>query len=84
MVAFYTQGLMLIVGVLIGGLLGVGVAHVLVRMLMGIFDPPPEALASPRGYLALLGAAAILSTVLAVVGVRLYSRRQVLEALRGL
>jgi putative ABC transport system permease protein len=76
--------LMLIVGILIGGLLGVGVAQVLVKMLTGIFDPPPDALAVPWGYLALLVVAAIASTVLAVAGVRLYSRRQVLDALRGL
>lgn len=76
--------LMLILGSLAGVLLGVGVAQVLVKMLTGIFDPPPESLAIPWGYLVLLGAAAIVSTVLAVVGVRLYSRRQVLAALRGL
>lgn len=76
--------LMLIAGSLIGGALGVGVAHVLVKMLTGIFDPPPEGLAVPWAYLALLGVSAIASTVLAVVGMRLYSRRQVLETLRGL
>jgi putative ABC transport system permease protein len=76
--------LILIVGILIGVLLGVGVAQVLVKMLTGVFDPPPDALAVPWGYLALLGVAAVASTVLAVLGVRLYSRRRVLEALRGL
>ena len=76
--------LMLIAGSLIGGILGVGVAHVLVKLLTGIFDPPPEGLSVPWGYLALLGMSAIASTVLAVLGVRLYSRRRVLETLRGL
>jgi putative ABC transport system permease protein len=53
-------------------------------MLTGIFDPPPDALAIPWGYLAFLAAAAIGSTILAIVGVRGYARRQILEALRGL
>lgn len=76
--------LMLVVGVLIGGLLGVGIAQVLVKLLTGVFDPPPETLAVPWGYLALLTAAAIISTVAAVIGISLFSRRHVLEALRGL
>ena len=76
--------LMLVPGVVVGGLLGVGVAQVLVKMLTGIFDPPPEALAIPWGYLTFLGVAALASTVVAVVALRIHSRRQVLEALRGL
>jgi putative ABC transport system permease protein len=76
--------LMLVVGIAVGGLLGAGVAQVLVKMLTGIFDPPPETLAVPWGYLAILGMAAIASTVVAVVTLRTCSRRQVLEALRGL
>jgi putative ABC transport system permease protein len=76
--------LMLVLGIMVGGLLGVGVAEVLVKMLTGIFDPPPEALAIPWGYMAFLGVAALASTVVAVVVLRIHSRRQVLEALRGL
>jgi putative ABC transport system permease protein len=76
--------LMLVVGIAVGGLLGVGVAQVLVKMLTGIFDPPPQTLAMPWGYLTFLGMAAIASTIIAVVTLRTYSRRLVLEALRGL
>jgi putative ABC transport system permease protein len=76
--------LMLCVGGIAGGRLGAGVAQVLVKMLTGIFDPPPEALAVPWRYMALLALAAAASTVLAVLAVHRYSRRQVLEALRGL
>jgi len=76
--------LMLILGMTIGAFLGVGVAQVLVKMLTGVFDPPPEALAIPWGYLILLGVAAVISTVVAVYGVRAYSRRQVMGALRSL
>ena len=76
--------LMLVLGIISGGFLGVGVALVLVKMLTGIFDPPPEALALPWEYLTFLGMAAIVSTVSAAAVLRLHSRRQVLEALRGL
>lgn len=81
----WSEGLlMLITGLLIGGLLGVAIAQVLVKMLTGIFDPPPEALAIPWGYLALLAIASILSTIAAVIGIRWFASRQVLEAVRGL
>jgi putative ABC transport system permease protein len=76
--------LMLFVGGGIGAVLGLGVAQTLVKVLTGIFDPPPERLAVPWGYLLVLGLAAAVSTIIAVVGVRAYSRRQVIEALRGL
>jgi len=81
----WSEGLlMLITGLLIGGLLGIAIAQVLVKMLTGIFDPPPEGLAIPWVYLAFLAVAVILSTVAAVVGIRWYASRQVLEAVRGL
>ncbi|HEX2948132.1 MAG TPA: ABC transporter permease [Armatimonadota bacterium] len=81
----WSEGLlMLITGLIIGGLLGVAIAQVLVKMLTGIFDPPPEALAIPWGYLMLLLVAAIVSTIAAVIGIRWYASRQVLEAVRGL
>ncbi|MHB1461297.1 MAG: FtsX-like permease family protein [Armatimonadota bacterium] len=76
--------LILTLGMLLGTVLGVGVAQVLVKMLTGVFDPPPEALAIPWLYLGMLGVSAVLSTVIAVQVVRTYSRRQVMEALRGL
>ncbi|HEY9595738.1 MAG TPA: FtsX-like permease family protein [Spirochaetia bacterium] len=76
--------LILVVGVVVGGVLGFGVAQVLTKMLTGIFDPPPDALAIPWGYLTSLGMAVILSTVAAVVALQRYSRRQILETLRGL
>ena len=50
---------MLVPGIVIGGLLGLGVAQVLVKMLTGIFDPPPETLTIPWLYLAILCIAAV-------------------------
>jgi putative ABC transport system permease protein len=75
---------MLVPGIVIGGLLGLGVAQVLVMMLTGIFDPPPEALAIPWPYLAVLCVTVIASTVAAVIVLRIYLRGRVLETLRGL
>jgi len=75
---------MLVPGIIIGGLLGLGVAQVLVKILTGIFDPPPETLTIPWLYLAILCIAAFASTVAAVVTLRIYSRCRVLETLRGL
>jgi putative ABC transport system permease protein len=74
----------LIAGCILGSLLGVGVAEALVKMLTGIFDPPPESLSYPVLYLAFLGAAAIISTILTVVVLHITSRRHTMEALRGL
>jgi putative ABC transport system permease protein len=76
--------LMLVGGMVVGGLMGVGVADVLVKMLTGIFDPPPDALAIPLGYLGFLGLAAVVSTIAAVIALRLHARREVLQAVRGL
>ena len=76
--------LMLFVGAAIGVILGLGVAQILVKVLTGIFDPPPESLAVPWGYLLALGLAAAASTIMAVIVVRASSRRQIIETLRGL
>ncbi|MEU0556693.1 ABC transporter permease [Dactylosporangium sp. NPDC006015] len=56
--------------VLAGVALGVGQALVLVATLNGVFDPPPDRLAVPWGYLAVVigsGVAAAAATVAAVV-----------------
>jgi putative ABC transport system permease protein len=53
-------------GILAAGL-GWLVARMLVAMLTHVFDPPPDALAIPWGFLSLLGGAAVLATVLAIV-----------------
>jgi len=56
----------------------------LVTVLTGVFDPPPEALAVPWAYLVVLIVAAVASMVLAVVGAQAASRRPVVEAMRDL
>jgi putative ABC transport system permease protein len=56
-----------VVGLLFGTVTGFGVAGMLVTMLAGAFDPPPDTITVPYGYIAvaLLGAAAIAAMVVA-------------------
>ena len=53
-----------IVGVAVGAVVGGALSYLLVKILTGVFDPPPAHLAWPWLYLAL----AVLGTVGAVVG----------------
>jgi putative ABC transport system permease protein len=66
--AFLWSEALLIVGpgAVCGIALGAGVAEVLVKLLSGVFDPPPESLAVPWLYLAVVAFAAALCTTAAV------------------
>ena len=56
-----SEGLLITIGGLIGGgLIAWGLSQMLVKVLTGVFDPPPSVIAIPWGYLTV--------TVLAVVG----------------
>ncbi|MFJ9817708.1 FtsX-like permease family protein [Streptomyces sp. NPDC101151] len=80
-----TEALLLAVTGLAGGaLIGWALSEMLVKVLTGVFDPPPAALAVPGGYLsltALAAAAAVLGA--ALNGVRRAARPAV-EELRDL
>lgn len=76
--------LMLTGGGLMGAVLGFGVAQMLVKVLTGVFDPPPQFLAIPWGYLAVLLITAVLSTIIAVSVIKNISRRPAVEELRRL
>ena len=52
-------------GLALAALLGWLLSEMLVAMLQHVFDPPPDALAIPWGFLAGLGGAAILATLAA-------------------
>jgi putative ABC transport system permease protein len=56
---------------------------VLVKLLTGIFDPPPEALSVPWFYLAALFAVAALAVALTALVVTRSARVAVIEKLRG-
>lgn len=58
--------LILVPGGLIGALVGIGAAEMLVKLLSGIFDPPPDALSYPAATLALFVAAGTLAALAAV------------------
>jgi putative ABC transport system permease protein len=79
----WSEGLMMLVG---GGVIGIamgfGVAWMLVKMLTGVFDPPPESLSVPWLYLALLATAAAVSTAIAVFSAYLLSHRPGMAILR--
>jgi putative ABC transport system permease protein len=70
-------------GMLLGLLAGVLIANVLVKLLTGVFDPPPEALSLPWGYLAALVITATSAALLAATSEAMRSRAHVTEKLRG-
>ena len=81
----WSEGLLILIGGgLIGTLLGFGIAQMLVKVLKGVFDPPPEHLIIPWYYLTVLAVAAVASTVIAVFGMKMISHRPIVEELRKL
>jgi putative ABC transport system permease protein len=73
-----------VAGAAFGIVLGFAIAQVLVKVLTGVFDPPPEALVIPWPYIGGLVAAAAASTVLAVAITARATRASVIGALREL
>ncbi|MFI6685919.1 FtsX-like permease family protein [Streptomyces sp. NPDC050485] len=80
-----TEAIVLTAGGLAGGaLIGWALSEMLVKVLTGVFDPPPAALAVPGGYLTLTAAAAVAAVLAAALnGVR-RARRPAVEELRDL
>ncbi|MBE1593273.1 FtsX-like permease family protein [Nonomuraea angiospora] len=77
-------GLVGVAAAVLGGLCGWALSRMLVAVLSGVFDPPPDALAVPWAYLvvlAVLGVAALLAAGAATVRA---ARRPPLTALRDL
>jgi putative ABC transport system permease protein len=71
-------------GLLLGAVIAVGLSDMLVKVLTGVFDPPPDALSVPWGYLAAVTALA-WATVAAAGAVTLRAlRRPAIEELRDL
>jgi putative ABC transport system permease protein len=77
-------GLMVSGGLITGALLGCGVALMLVKLLTQVFDPPPEAMSVPWGYLALVVVVTCATVVIAGVVATRTSRHDVLETIRQL
>lgn len=71
-------------GAVFGTLIGFAVAQMLVKLLTGVFDPPPDALSVPLPYLLTLGLAALISVTAAIfLSVRL-ADQEVAQTMRGM
>ncbi|GAA3214443.1 hypothetical protein GCM10010532_040910 [Dactylosporangium siamense] len=66
----------------IGAGTGVGLAQVLIVILKGTFDPPPDRMALPWTYLIVLGAAMVAAVAVTVTGVLAQTRKPRLALLR--
>jgi putative ABC transport system permease protein len=79
----WSEGLLILIG---GGLTGIGlgfcIAEIFVKVLTGVFDPPPDYLHAPWSYLVLLIASASVAMICAVLGARKMSQLQVIKYLR--
>lgn len=76
--------LITIVGVSGGALISWALTDMLVKVLTGVFDPPPTALAVPWGYLAATIGAVILALTAAALFSSRSSTRPSVEELRDL
>ncbi|MBK3623675.1 FtsX-like permease family protein [Streptomyces sp. MBT49] len=80
-----TEALLVAAGGLAGGaLIGWALSQMLVKVLTGVFDPPPAGLSVPGAYLALTGAAALTAIVAAALNGIRRTRRPAVEELRDL
>jgi putative ABC transport system permease protein len=80
----WSEGLLVMIGGgIVGLLLGVGLSELLVKVLTGVFDPPPEFLHVPWIYLAALIVTGIVSTVVAVWVSIALCRRATVQSLRS-
>jgi putative ABC transport system permease protein len=77
--AFVTVG-----GIVLGVLAGWGVSFVLVKILTGVFDPPPEHLFVPWAYLAVIGGVTLAAIVAAGWGAIRATRRPAVQIVRDL
>lgn len=71
-------------GSLLGLLSGIPTAWILVKLLTGVFDPPPEGLVLPLGYLALLVALVAASVMAAVMLAEASLRKAAVDQLRDI
>jgi putative ABC transport system permease protein len=80
-----TEAVLLAVAGLAGGaLIGWILSEMLVKVLTGVFDPPPSALAVPGGYLTLTALAAVAAVLAAALNGIRRAGRPAIEELRDL
>jgi putative ABC transport system permease protein len=79
------EGLVVLLGGLAGGgLIGWGLARMLVKVLTGVFDPPPDTIAVPWTYLVATVAAVAAALAVAALTSARASTRPAVEELRDL
>lgn len=71
-------------GLLLGAAGAAAITTMLVRVLTGVFDPPPSSLAIPWGYLLIVVAVALAAVAVAAAGTLRALRRAPIEAFRDL
>lgn len=71
-------------GIVLGALTGWGLSYVIVKILTGVFDPPPEHLSIPWSYLVALGLVIAAAVVTAAAGMIRATRRPAVEIVRDL
>ena len=74
---------MLAPGLAFGAAIGATAAFILVRLLNSVFDPPPDVLSVPWGYVALVIVGAVLATLAAVYAQATWSKEWAVRALRA-
>ncbi|QEU90857.1 FtsX-like permease family protein [Streptomyces kanamyceticus] len=80
-----TEALLLIAGGLAGGaLIGWALSEMLVKVLTGVFDPPPASLSVPAAYLTLTASTAVAAVLAAALNGIRRARRPAVEELRDL
>jgi putative ABC transport system permease protein len=80
-----SEGVVITVGGLIGGgLIAWGLSQMLVKVLTGVFDPPPSVIAVPWGYLTITGLTVVAALGAAAMVSARASTRPAVEELRDL
>ncbi len=79
------EAALITVGGLVGGaFIAWGLSRMLVKVLTGVFDPPPATIAVPWPYLSLTAAIVIAALAGAAIGAARGSTRPPVEELRDL
>ena len=71
-------------GLATGALGGWALTQILIKILTGVFDPPPTTLAVPWGYLILVAGVAIAAVIVAATAAIRSTRRPAVHLLRDI
>ena len=82
-VSIWSEALIvLLAGQVIGTAFGIVIAFILVKLLTGIFDPPPETLVVPWLYLFITSVAGTAVVIAAATAAQIASGREIAETIR--